>query len=277
MFPRDLTRVTTNFELYLFERLGGTPEYTKKRGKQSLLCRHAHLPIGPFEASRWLDLMAKSIEECEIKPDLMERLQGIFNQEIEQLIDPLLELWTLPLNLLRLRLQESPDLIAISKRDKTLLCGAASLWDEERLQLLISMGAVINAVQPSAHGPLYFACNAKCEPISSGIETVQHLLDAGAEINVRSGPTRSSPLHMTARRGNLELAKLLISFGADLEIRDAKGETPLRRAVNCRQAVMVNYLVEAGADPTTPDDEGKSCFDSPYGRQTLLKILGPRA
>ncbi len=52
---------------------------------------------------------------------------------------------------------------------------------------------------------------------------------------------------MAARRGNVSVAKALLECGANIEARDSKGDSPLRRAVNCRKKEMVAFLAAQGA------------------------------
>jgi 26S proteasome non-ATPase regulatory subunit 10 len=87
------------------------------------------------------------------------------------------------------------------------------------------------------------------------------LLAAGATVDVASGPTRGTALHQAARRGNVSVAQALLDHGAIIEARDAKGQTPLRRAVNCRQIVVVLLLVQHGADPHAADRRGVTPLD----------------
>jgi len=61
---------------------------------------------------------------------------------------------------------------------------------------------------------------------------------------------------MAARRDNVDIGKLLISASANLEARDIKGHTPLRRALNCRQPGMIKLLVTSGANLDAPDNNG---------------------
>jgi ankyrin repeat protein len=53
----------------------------------------------------------------------------------------------------------------------------------------------------------------------------------------------------------------LLNHGATLDARDAKGQTPLRRAVNCRQLQMVRLLLRRGADCHTADHRGVTPLD----------------
>jgi ankyrin repeat protein len=54
----------------------------------------------------------------------------------------------------------------------------------------------------------------------------------------------------------------LLDHGATIDARDAKGQTPLRRAVNCRQLPIVRLLVQRGANPGAPDRHGVTPLDA---------------
>jgi RNA polymerase sigma factor (sigma-70 family) len=64
-----------------------------------------------------------------------------------------------------------------------------------------------------------------------------------------------TPLHFAATYGHLELARLLLAHGADVD--DATpGETPLDRAVIMRDVPMTTLLLEHGASPDHPSAAG---------------------
>ncbi len=86
------------------------------------------------------------------------------------------------------------------------------------------------------------------KPYNDGVIAARLLIAGGADVNGRSGVAGQTPLHMAARRGNVELGRLLISRGADVHARSAKGDTPLTRAQNCRQAAFVDLLREDGSE-----------------------------
>jgi len=52
---------------------------------------------------------------------------------------------------------------------------------------------------------------------------------------------------MAARRGSVDVAAALIDHGASLDAPDRKGDTPLRRALNCRRAAVATLLRNRGA------------------------------
>jgi truncated hemoglobin YjbI len=137
-------------------------------------------------------------------------------------------------------------------RGQMLLHDAALVGEAELAAVLIRSGADPDAKEAEGHTPLYRA--------STG-DVARVLLAAGATIDVASGPTRGTALHQAARRGYVSVAQALLDHGATIDARDAKGETPLRRAVNCRQLQLVRLLVRHGADPRAADRRGVTPLD----------------
>ncbi|MEO8659031.1 MAG: ankyrin repeat domain-containing protein [Bryobacteraceae bacterium] len=110
---------------------------------------------------------------------------------------------------------------------------------------LLRLGTDANIQDSGGHTPLYRVAN-ECAS-EAGPEIVRALLEAGAAVNACGGVTRSTPLHMAARRGFVEIARVLLDSGAAIGARDAKGDTPLRRALNCRKSAVAQLLKERGA------------------------------
>jgi truncated hemoglobin YjbI/ankyrin repeat protein len=137
-------------------------------------------------------------------------------------------------------------------RGQTLLHDAALVGEAELAAVLIRSGADPAAKEAEGHTPLYRA--------STG-DVARVLLAAGATVDVASGPTRGTALHQASRRGYVSVAQALLDHGATIDARDAKGETPLRRAVNCRQMEIVGLLVRHGADPHASDRRGVTPLD----------------
>jgi len=57
-----------------------------------------------------------------------------------------------------------------------------------------------------------------------------------------------TPLVAAARKGNLDITKLLIAKGADINFQDAREETPLMAAAEYGTLEMVEYLLSKGAN-----------------------------
>ncbi len=66
------------------------------------------------------------------------------------------------------------------------------------------------------------------------IDLVRLLIKSGADVNVQ-GFERQSPLHVAAMKGNEELIDLLVTNKANLYIKDEDGETPLDWAMKCKR------------------------------------------
>lgn len=272
LFPKDLSRQTEHLALFLAEKLGGPPDYTAKRGKNSLLCRHAHLRIGTDEEARWLGHMFAAMEDEGFSERTRQLLRAYFAETASSLTDQLMPFYHLPLDELAALLESNPGIITSSDNRRTLLGAAALEWDVPRVKLLLEHGADVNATDPLGHDPLYHAAGAFAPGLETdGRSVVELLIQYGANVNGASGPGRLTPLHAVARRGTVAIAEALLKSGADIEARDSKGETPLRRAVNCGQERMVRVLLAHGANARSRDKRGVSPLD--IARQEAIGAL----
>ena len=84
---------------------------------------------------------------------------------------------------------------------------------------------------------------------------VLEALQLGANPNVRD-PKGRTPLHFVAGVGLAPAAVLLIHFGAQLDARDEDGLTPLHMAAGYANAQTLRVLVSAGADPELAGAQG---------------------
>ena len=72
------------------------------------------------------------------------------------------------------------------------------------------------------------------------------LLSAGADINATDSDGKS-PLHVAARFGHVEFVQFLIDNGADLEIKNNEGETPLGTAISFGQTEVAELIQRNGS------------------------------
>jgi hemoglobin len=129
---------------------------------------------------------------------------------------------------------------------RTLLHDAAAQGNLRMVELLLRLGADPNVGLPGGRTPLYCVAN-ECQVPGAG-RIVRALVRAGAQVNAPSGAKRCTALHLAARRGNTEIAEALVDCGADINARDATGDTPLQRAKNCRKPDVALLLASHGAD-----------------------------
>jgi ankyrin repeat protein/L-ascorbate metabolism protein UlaG (beta-lactamase superfamily) len=100
---------------------------------------------------------------------------------------------------------------------------------------------------------------------TGNVEIAKLLLDAGAEIDAGDSDN-STALGVAAMRQHADMVTLLIERGADVNHRDRKADCPLSFAVYGRDEAIVQQLLDAGAD---------LWYRSPHG-ETLLHIAAGR-
>ena len=121
-----------------------------------------------------------------------------------------------------------------------------AIWQnhEDILELLIAHGADVNEADRYGWSLLHYTAGKEG---SGGSTTMTRmLLDKGANPNVveRSGLT---PLHLAAGKGKRTRVELLINHGANVNIRDRDGKTPLSLAKENGHAEIVELLRKHGA------------------------------
>ena len=89
---------------------------------------------------------------------------------------------------------------------------------------------------------------------------VRFLLQKGANPNVtdKNGVT---PLQIASQLGFVEGLEALLDGGAHVDVADTTGETPLINAVHRRDVGMAKLLLENGANADRTDNSGRSARD----------------
>jgi ankyrin repeat protein len=137
---------------------------------------------------------------------------------------------------------KEPRLMTRRFAGKTLLHFASGAGCLSVVESLLRLGADANTKDGGGHTPLYTVAN-ECGS-ETAPEIVRALVRAGGDVNACGGATRATPLHMAARRGFVEIARMLLDCGAAIGAKDSKGDTPLQRALNCRRRDVARLLTE---------------------------------
>lgn len=120
-------------------------------------------------------------------------------------------------------------------------------------------------------------------------QLVSHLLDRGALVNANAkNASQQTPLHLAAMfredEVSARICDRLIANGAELNVKQIGGETPLHHAVARGSKPVTETLILAGADPFLKDDQGKTAMDMAkelggelVGRQEDIKAILKKA
>jgi ankyrin repeat protein/beta-lactamase regulating signal transducer with metallopeptidase domain len=85
------------------------------------------------------------------------------------------------------------------------------------------------------------------------------LISSGADINAWTGYRGGKTfLHLLATVGVTEMAETFIAHGADVNVKDLRGQTPLHDAAKAGSFEMVKLLIAKGADVNVKDNQGNT-------------------
>lgn len=111
---------------------------------------------------------------------------------------------------------------------KLLIKHVKSQWDEHRMNVVL-----MKAIE------------------HSNVEAISILLASGVNPNmyIRSGRAIKFPLFLSLEKQSLEIIKLLCAYGADINIQNSMGQTPLMLSTNLAEgSPFFDYFLENGAD-----------------------------
>ena len=92
------------------------------------------------------------------------------------------------------------------------------------------------------------------------IEIVKLLLNAGADIDKQDNHGDTALIY-AAIKNNIEIVKLLLNSGADIDKQNNNGDTALIYAAYRNNLEIVEILLDYGADEFILDYENKSFYD----------------
>ncbi len=113
--------------------------------------------------------------------------------------------------------------------------------DESQVQFYANADSPIEALIESIH--------------SDDMNSFLQFIDAGTSPKGQD-EDGWSPLHEAAGHGRIEMAKILLEKGAEIDIQDNEGTTPLLAGLIDRKLESASYLLDEGANFEIKDNEG---------------------
>ncbi len=108
-----------------------------------------------------------------------------------------------------------------------------------------------------------FGKSKKALPLANAILTgdikeVRRSLESGIDLNQIIEGEQGYPIHF-AVNSSIEIIQMLIDYGADVNVKDAKGKTPLHIVAAVKPSIeKMELLIDNGADVNAVDNEGKT-------------------
>lgn len=120
-------------------------------------------------------------------------------------------------------------------------------------ELLAADATLVNAYAPDGFFPLALAV------FFGNTATAEVLLDAGADVNQQSRESmKIRALQSAAAAKRVDLAEMLLTRGADPNLRGEGGFVPLHGAASSGQIDLALLLLKYGADVNAKDDAGST-------------------
>lgn len=165
-------------------------------------------------------------------------------------------------------LEPPVDPLTPTQKNRRLL-RAVTYDDDATVELMLSCGANINAVNADDHTSLIIAATQNLPEMLSLLIT--HNADTEALT-----PSGRTALHQAAKFGHLACVRLLVAAGAALEPTDNDGAQPRGLAKRQRHTAVVDYLARAIADRRDPHTRlrGAVCAADVEWIRELLKEEG---
>jgi ankyrin repeat protein len=187
---------------------------------------------------------AKAIEEIDLNTisELINTYPKLINQGIIHYRGNGATFQTLPLNMVNKSLEASKLLVENGADPNEYGDGnvlALHNASAEVTKYLISQGADVNRIGAEECTPIMY------EVYMHNHENVQILIDNKADVNYQSKYDGYTSLHWAARKGDLQLVRLLLKHGARVQLVNNKNQTPLDLARENNHDNVYEYLNRA--------------------------------
>jgi ankyrin repeat protein len=140
---------------------------------------------------------------------------------------------------------------------------AVMACDLEMVKLLLEqIGADVNIKAKLGDTPLHLVAVHSYDQAYSAadkdyLEIAKLLIKYGGDIQAKNF-FGNTPLHEAVKYGQLEITKLLLEHGVDINVINELGQNPLHIAIQEGHLAVFKILLKHGADINTKDNKGET-------------------
>ena len=138
----------------------------------------------------------------------------------------------------------------LANTGSTLICIAVEDNNPDMLLSLVEAGHDINKKDNYGFTPLHIAVKR------NNYDMATFLIQSGADVNIAGDIERVSPLQTAIFNRYNEIVRLLVANKADINIRNASGQSAMDYAVCNGDRDMCEFLADNGGDYLDPDPDG---------------------
>jgi ankyrin repeat protein len=159
--------------------------------------------------------------------------------------------------ILKLLLQYGANINEKDSANETPLHIAILFGRNKHVSMLVDNGVDVNVKGVNGMTPVAYVMESKVS--ENSISMLQKLIDGGADLNIKDIENQESPLDDAVYYGKPEFVRILLENGADPNIRDRFGETPIFEVCKLKLDTgtqIIDLLLDYGADINARDLEG---------------------
>ena len=157
---------------------------------------------------------------------------------------------------------------------------AVEFDSDEVLKILIKNGDDINQQFINYWNSLNFPVYTSLMHVAvsnKSYKVAKILIDARVNCNILGGVVKQTPLFDAIEKKDPQMIQYLIAGGADLNITNGYGLTPLINSVRYGCYECVKLLIDAGADVNWKDSDGETAFDYAQTQSAdIIDLLTPQ-
>ncbi|KAF7510973.1 hypothetical protein GJ744_005519 [Endocarpon pusillum] len=279
----------------LIDKIRGERIYhTTEHGRRQLKLRRGH-EIGillPYSSEHWADhfrnacfelkdtAISKARELCRVESDQFQLWFPFLWQAFRQYDEsPVMsDIRIVAFNghdvILRMILDaESVDLEALDQGGRTALIWAAELGHEKVVEILLDMGAEVDA-QGGGENEEDYGNALQAASLEGHQKVVEMLLDKGAEVNAQGGDYGNA-LQAASIGGHQTVVEMLLDKGAEVNAQGGDYGNALQAASSRGHQTVVEMLLDKGAEVNAQGgDYGNALQAASWGgHQTVVEML----